>query len=49
MIMRFVYGFYGYRIFAILLPGISDTVFNILLTFSDIWYLAKLIMGVIAS
>ena len=57
--MRLVYGFYGYRIFAILLtgnrilsillPGTKDTVFNILVDFRDIEYLGKLIMGIFAS
>ena len=52
-------GFLGYRIFAILLPGIWDTihfssriwdtVFNILVTFRDIEYLGELIMRIFAS
>ena len=47
----------SYRMFAILLPLIKDayhfpsrdTVLNILVTFSDIEYLGKLIMGIFAS
>ena len=31
--------FQGYRILSILLPGICDTLFNILVTFRDIEYL----------
>ena len=38
--------FQGYRIPSILPPGIWNTVFNILVTFRDIEYLGKLIMGV---
>ena len=41
--------FHGYRVLSILLPGIWDTVFNILVTFRDIEYLGKLIMGIFAS
>ena len=41
--------FQGYRILSILLPGIWDTVFNILVTFRDIDYLGKLIMGIFAD
>ena len=41
--------FHGYRILSILLPGIMDTVFNIWVTFRDIEYLGKLIMGIFAS
>ena len=41
--------FQGYRKLSILLPGIWDTVFNILFTFRDIWYLGKLNMGTFAS
>ena len=37
------------RIHAILLPGVLDTVFNILLTFMDIGYLGNFIMGIFAS
>ena len=33
--------FQGYRILSILLPGIWDTVFNILATFRDIDYLGN--------
>ena len=36
-------------ILSILLPGIWDTVFNILVTFRDIDYLGKLIMGIFAN
>ena len=38
--------FQGYRILSILLLGIWDTMFNILVTFRDIDYLRKLIMGI---
>ena len=41
--------FQGYRILSILLPGIWDTVFNILVTFRDIDYFGKLIMGIFAN
>ena len=41
--------FQGYRILSILLPGIWDTVFNILVAFRDIDYLGKLIMGILAN
>ena len=41
--------FQGYRILSILLTGIWDTVFNILVTFRDIEYLGKLIIGIFAS
>ena len=41
--------FQGYRILSILLPGIWDTVFNNLVTFTDIEYLEKIIMGIFAS
>ena len=41
--------FKGYRILFILLSGIWDTVFNILVTFRDIEYLGKLITGIFAS
>ena len=41
--------FQGYKILSILLPGIWDTVFNILVTFSDIEHLEILIMGIFAS
>ena len=41
--------FQGYRILSILLPGTWDTVFNILVTFGDIDYLGKLIMGIFAN
>ena len=41
--------FQGYRILSILLPGIQDTVFDILFNFRDIEYLGKLIMGIFAS
>ena len=41
--------FHLYRILSKLLPGIWDTVFNILVTFSDIEYLGKLITGIFAS
>ena len=41
--------FQGYRILPILLPGIWDTVFNNLVTFRDIEYFGKLIMGIFAS
>ena len=34
---------------SILLPGIWDTVFNILVTIRDIEYLGKLITGIFAS
>ena len=37
--------FQGYRILFILLPGIWDIVSNIFLTFRDIEYLGKLILG----
>ena len=36
-------------VFAILLPGMRDTVFNILVTFGYIEYLGKLIMEIFAS
>ena len=36
-------------ILSILLSGIWDTVFNILVTFRDIDYLRKLIMGIFAN
>ena len=39
----------GYTILSILLPGIWDTVFNILVTFRDIDYLGKLIMWIFES
>ena len=39
----------GNRILSILLPGILDTVFNILITFRDIENLGKLIMGIFTS
>ena len=39
----------GYRILTILLPEIWQTVFNILVTFKDIEYLRKFIMGILAS
>ena len=45
----FPFYFQGYRILSILLPGILDTVFNILVTFRDIEYFRKLIMGIFAS
>ena len=38
-----------YRILSILLPGIWDTLFNILITFRDTEYFRKLIMGIFAS
>ena len=41
--------FQGYWILSILLPGIWDTVFNILVTFRDFEYSGKLIMGIFAS
>ena len=41
--------FQGYRILSILLPGIWDTMFNILVAFRDIDYLRKLIMGIFAN
>ena len=41
--------FQGYRILSILLQGIWDTVFNILVTFRDIEYFRKLIMGIFAK
>ena len=41
--------FQGYRVLSILLPGIWDTVFNIFVTFRDIEYLGKLIMGIFAN
>ena len=41
--------FQGYGILSILLPGIWDTVFNILFTFRDIEKLGKLITGRFAS
>ena len=41
--------FQGYRILSILLPGIWDTQFNIFVTFWDIEYLGKLIMGIFAN
>ena len=41
--------FQGYRILSILLPGIWDIVFNILVTFRDIENLGKLIMGIICQ
>ena len=41
--------FQGYRILSILLPGTWDTMINILVTFRDIEYLGKLIMGIFAS
>ena len=41
--------FHGYMLLSILLPGIWDTVFNILGTFMDIEYLGKLIMGIFAG
>ena len=46
-----IYPFYfqGYENISILLPGISDTVFNILLTFRYIENLGKLIIGIFAS
>ena len=36
-------------ILSILLPGIWDTVVNILFTFRDIGHLGKLIIGIFAS
>ena len=39
----------GYRILSILLPGIWDTVFNIFVTFRDIEYLGKVIIGIFVS
>ena len=41
--------FQGYRILFILLAGIWDTLFNIFVTFRDIEYLGKLIMGIFAN
>ena len=41
--------FQGYGILSIVLPGIWDTVFNILSTFRDIGHLGKLIMVIFAS
>ena len=41
--------FQGYRILSILLPGIWDTVLNIFVTFRDIEYLGKLIIGIFAN
>ena len=41
--------FQGYKILSILLLGVWDTVFNILVTFRDIDYLRKLIMGIFAN
>ena len=41
--------FQGYRILSILLPGIWDTWFNILITSRDIEKLGKLIMGIFAD
>ena len=53
LLVRIVKGFKEYRIFAILLsillPGIWDTVIIILVSFRDIEYLGKLIMGIFAS
>ena len=48
-IMRLVKGFKGYGIFCILLPGIWNTVFHILVTFREFEYLVKLIMGEFAG
>ena len=45
----FPFYFQRYRLLSILFPGIWDTVFNILVTFRDIDYLGKLIMGIFAS
>ena len=47
--MSFVYGLKGYRICAILLPGIWDTVFIIWVTLRDIEYLGNLIMWITVS
>ena len=41
--------FKGYRMLSILFPGIWDTVFNIWVTFRDIEFFGKLIMGIFAS
>ena len=41
--------FEGYRILSILLSGIWDTKFNIFVTFRDIEFLGKLIIGIFAS
>ena len=41
--------FKRYRTLSILLPGIWDTVFNILVTFRDIENLGKLITGIFAK
>ena len=43
------FSFQGYKILSILLPGIWDTVSNILITFRDIEHLGKLIMEIIAT
>ena len=40
--------FHEYWILSNLLPGIWDTVFNILFTFMDIKYFGELIMGILA-
>ena len=41
--------FQGYRILASLLPGLWDTLFNILITFRDNAYLGNLIMWIFAN
>ena len=45
----FPFYFQGYWILSILLPGIWDTMLNFLVTFRDIEYLGKIIMGIFAS
>ena len=42
-------GFYGYRIFDILLPGIWDTLFNIFVYFYGYGIYGKLIIGIVVS
>ena len=41
--------FQGYRILSILLPAIWDTVINIFVTFRDMEYLEKLLIGIFAN
>ena len=42
-------GFYGYRIFDIVLPGIWDTLFNIFVYFHGYGIYGKLIIGIVVS
>ena len=43
------FNFQEYRILSILLPMISGTVFSIFVTFKDIRYLGKSIVGIFAN